>query len=130
MARSHSWKSRLAVPIVIAVLAVATALGVASCGSSSDDAADESPSAAGSPKAGGTLRVVWYEEPQSLDPIVPSDNQSIWTIANLFEQLVRVNADGSGIEPGLAESWDVSTDGAHVHVPPEGRGQVLRRRHL
>lgn len=111
MARLDSGESRLASPIAALVLAIALLLGLAGCGSSSGEDNAGTGSSAGTPKSGGVLQVAWYEEPQSLDPIVPSDNQSIWTIANLFEQLVRVNADGSGIEPGLAQSWDISEDG-------------------
>lgn len=112
MALSGFRDSRSTLAVLAVLISIALALLMAACGSSStDEGTGAGTSSDGTPKSGGILRVSWYEEPQSLDPIVPSDNQSIWTIANLFEQLVRVNADGSGIEPGLATSWDVSEDG-------------------
>jgi peptide/nickel transport system substrate-binding protein len=45
------------------------------------------------------------------DPAYVGDNIDLWNITNLYDQLVRVKADGSGLEPALAESWDVSPDG-------------------
>jgi peptide/nickel transport system substrate-binding protein len=41
----------------------------------------------------------------SFDPPVPVDNMAIWTMLLFYDQLVRVNADGTAVEPGLAESW-------------------------
>jgi len=60
--------------------------------------------------AGGTLRFGMYEDAISLDPIIPSDNASIHTILLIFDQLVRTGCSGESIEPGLAESWEISTD--------------------
>ena len=51
------------------------------------------------------------EEPLSLDPIIPSDNGSIWVIYQMFDQLTTVNEDSSGIAPSIAESWEISPDG-------------------
>ena len=99
---------RLVAILVASLLVIVIAAG---CGSGDSDNASEGPTSEGQPKAGGVLRFAWEDEPTTLDPIVPSDNWAIWTITNVFEQLVRVNADGSGLEPGLAESWEVSDDG-------------------
>ncbi|RXT07907.1 ABC transporter substrate-binding protein [Ammoniphilus sp. CFH 90114] len=63
------------------------------------------------PQAGGVLRLARHQDVSSFDPIVPTDNMSIWTILNLYDQLVRLNADGSDIEPGLATDWSISDDG-------------------
>lgn len=96
--------------VVLAGLVVVL-LTVASCGSDSSSSTGSSPSSTGAAKSGGALTFAWEVEPTTLDPITPSDNITIYTILNVFEQLVRVNADGSGLEPGLAASWDISTDG-------------------
>ncbi|MBI4014183.1 MAG: ABC transporter substrate-binding protein [Candidatus Rokubacteria bacterium] len=48
---------------------------------------------------------------ESLDPILPSDNASIWTMLLVFDQLVRSGTDGRSIEPGLAQKWEISKDG-------------------
>ena len=61
--------------------------------------------------AGGRFTMARNEEPLSLDPIIPSDNGSIWVIYQIFDQLTTVNEDSSGIVPSLAESWDISDDG-------------------
>ncbi len=58
-----------------------------------------------------TLRLGIAEDALSLDPIASSDNPSIWTELLIFDQLVRPSADGTKLEPGLAEKWDVAKDG-------------------
>jgi peptide/nickel transport system substrate-binding protein len=60
---------------------------------------------------GGELIFARSEEPLSLDPIVPGDNGSIFTIVQIFDTLTRAGATGNEVEPGLATNWDVSTDG-------------------
>lgn len=67
--------------------------------------------AGGAVTKGGRFTMARNEEPLSLDPIVPSDNGSIWVIYQMFDQLTTVNEDSSGIVPSLAESWDISPDG-------------------
>ncbi len=64
------------------------------------------------PKAGGTLTMSLADQnPTSFDPPVPPDNSSIWTMLLFYDQLIRVAPDGLSLEPGLAESWEVSDDG-------------------
>jgi peptide/nickel transport system substrate-binding protein len=65
----------------------------------------------GAVKKGGRFSMARNEEPLSLDPIVPSDNGSIWVIYQMFDQLTTVNEDSSGVAPSLAESWEISSDG-------------------
>lgn len=60
---------------------------------------------------GGTLTVARPDEPLTLDPFIPSDNGSIYAIAQICEPLVSADATGTGLEPGLAESWEISDDG-------------------
>ena len=60
---------------------------------------------------GGTLTVARPDEPLTLDPFIPSDNGSIYAIAQICESLISADKDGTGLEPGLAESWEVSDDG-------------------
>lgn len=47
----------------------------------------------------------------TLDPIASSDNPSIWTQLLIYDQLVRPSADGTKIEAGLADKWEISPDG-------------------
>ncbi|MGN0533734.1 MAG: peptide ABC transporter substrate-binding protein [Eubacterium sp.] len=46
----------------------------------------------------------------SFDPQVASTSDEFLIIENCFEGLVRVNDDGT-VQPGVAESWSISTDG-------------------
>ncbi|HVU12945.1 MAG TPA: ABC transporter substrate-binding protein [Phototrophicaceae bacterium] len=59
---------------------------------------------------GGELRLARPEEPLTFDPTVPGDNGSIYAITQVFDTLTRVDASGTGLEPDLASSWDISSD--------------------
>ena len=63
------------------------------------------------PKPGGKVIMTLYTDVFSFDPIVPSDNPSIWTMLNVYDQLTRVAPGSREVEPGLAESWESSDDG-------------------
>jgi peptide/nickel transport system substrate-binding protein len=66
----------------------------------------------GEPVLGGSLSMSLADaDVQNFDPIVPTDNMSIWTMLLIYEQLIRVAPDGASLEPGLAESWERSEDG-------------------
>lgn len=62
-------------------------------------------------KRGGTLKWTRQALPATLDPVWTDSNYDIWLFQNMYEPLVRVNQAGNAIEPALAESWDVSSDG-------------------
>jgi peptide/nickel transport system substrate-binding protein len=62
-------------------------------------------------KRGGTLTIARPDEPLTFDPFIPSDNGSIYAIAQVCEPLILADATGKGLEPGLSDSWDVSADG-------------------
>ncbi len=61
-------------------------------------------------RRGGTLTIARPDEPLSFDPFVPSDNGSIFAIAQVCEPLILADRAGTGLEPGLAISWTASTD--------------------
>src|SRR5215211_2144061 len=79
--------------------AVATPTLLAACGGGGgDEGAATSPGSStpsGSVTRGGTFTMARPEEPLSLDPIIPSDNGSIWVLYNMFDQLTTVNEDSS-----------------------------------
>jgi peptide/nickel transport system substrate-binding protein len=63
------------------------------------------------PKMGGSVSMSLADDDvSSFDPIVPFDNMSIWTMLLIYDQILRVDAEGTGLEGGLAETWDVSDD--------------------
>jgi len=49
-------------------------------------------------------------DPQTLDPSRAEDVHAFNVLADLYEGLVALDADG-GIIPGVAASWDISSDG-------------------
>jgi peptide/nickel transport system substrate-binding protein len=61
-------------------------------------------------KFGGTF-VRWSSEPSTLDPALVTDQASIEICIKVFDTLVHFRPGTTEIEPGLAESWDVSDDG-------------------
>ena len=65
----------------------------------------------GQEAAAATLRLGVTADALSTDPIASSDNASIWTELQIYDQLVRPSRDGTKLEPGIAESWSVSADG-------------------
>lgn len=85
---------------------------LAACGGDGDEEGQQTGTTpTGDVKKGGRFSMARNEEPLSLDPIVPSDNGSIWVIYQMFDQLTTVNEDSSGIAPSIAESWEISPDG-------------------
>ena len=60
---------------------------------------------------GGVLRFARAEDSDNLDPVTNDGNVNIWIFMNIYDQLVRVTADGADLEPALAESWEISEDG-------------------
>ena len=63
------------------------------------------------PAQAATLRLGVTADALSMDPIASSDNPSIWTQLLLFDQLVRPSKDGTKLDPGIADSWQISRDG-------------------
>jgi peptide/nickel transport system substrate-binding protein len=62
------------------------------------------------PKRGGILTMARTGDVVSFEPVVPSDNMSIWAKLLIFQLLVRTNPSGDGVVPDLATSWDISGD--------------------
>src|SRR4051812_5367050 len=67
-------------------------------------------------KRGGTITVARPDEALTLDPFIPSDNGSIYNIAQICEPLIIADATGVGLEPGLAESWKMAEDGLSIEL--------------
>ena len=93
------------------LLAVVVAAGC-SGGNGGWDSGDTETSADGTPKPGGVLTFARNFETQSLDPMGPADNGSIFVRVQILNTLVEADPDTlPDIGPGLAESWESSDDG-------------------
>jgi peptide/nickel transport system substrate-binding protein len=105
MPSRRSWAPRVAILAALTILAAS----LAAC-SSDDDSTGSSADAGGKPVKGGTLIFARSLDAEAgLNPINAPNNGSIFTIQQIFDQLVEV--DGSKIVPGLAKSWEHSDDG-------------------
>jgi peptide/nickel transport system substrate-binding protein len=62
-------------------------------------------------KRGGTLIMARPDEPLTFDPFIPGDNGSIYAIEQVCDALIEADDTGLGLRPGLAESWEISSDG-------------------
>jgi peptide/nickel transport system substrate-binding protein len=62
-------------------------------------------------EAAGVLTIGRNEDSTTFDPIKSAQNVDNWVFSNVFDVLVRVDATGTKLMPGLAESWTVSDDG-------------------
>ncbi len=58
-----------------------------------------------------TLRYPILREPEHLNPFLSNTRATRHVLVNVYEALTGLAPDGSGMEPVLAESWDISPDG-------------------
>jgi peptide/nickel transport system substrate-binding protein len=73
--------------------------------------ASAAPTAAASGSAGGIFTFGRASDSDNLDPVTQDGNVDIWIFMSIYDQLVRVNDSGTGLQPALAEKWEVSPDG-------------------
>lgn len=62
-------------------------------------------------EAAGVLTIGRREDSTTFDPIKTAQNIDFWVFSNVYDVLIRVDKTGKVLEPGLAESWEVSEDG-------------------
>jgi len=67
-----------------------------------------SPAVAQSPSV---LRMARNQEPGVFIPWLIDDNTALFTMGNVYDGLLRVTKDGTGVEPALATSWETAADG-------------------
>lgn len=72
--------------------------------------------AADAVQRGGTLVYGRYSDSSFLEPVLNENNTDIWILSNLYDTLLFPTADGKGIEPGLASTWNVAADGKRVSL--------------
>ena len=84
---------------VLAVVLVATAQGHRN-------------GAAATPKHGGKLTFARAFEPVTFDPLKTNgDNGTLWTIVQIYDQLVEYQPGSFVPQPGLAQSWKITNGG-------------------
>ncbi|HVB63823.1 MAG TPA: ABC transporter substrate-binding protein [Nitrolancea sp.] len=83
----------------------------ASTAASTATTASSSTAPAGKVTRGGTLTWAYTSSPQKLDPIWSQALVDETVMVPMIEAPARANRDGSGVEPAIAQKWDVSTDG-------------------
>lgn len=67
-------------------------------------------------RAANDIRVSVASAPETIDPTMNSSVDGAIYGVHLFEGLMRYKWDGSGVEPGMAESYDISTNAAGDEV--------------
>ncbi len=98
--------------IALVVLALAVIASGCGGGDKSSDSGDDQATADGPPKSGGVLKFARNFETQSLDPMGPAENGSIFVRVQIFNTLVEADPETTPeVGPGLAESWESSEDG-------------------
>jgi peptide/nickel transport system substrate-binding protein len=92
---------------------LALALVAAGCGGDDDEASGDTNAASteGGGASGGTLVFGTSSDPVVLDGALVSDGESLRVIDQIFETLVSLKPGTTELEPGLAESWELSDDG-------------------
>ena len=89
---------------------------LAACGGD-DGKAQQTTTPEGSIKKGGRFSMARRRGTLSLDPIVPSDNGSIWVIYQMFDQLTTVNEDSSGVARRSRKAGRSPTTGPSTRSP-------------
>jgi peptide/nickel transport system substrate-binding protein len=101
--------------LLLLLVTLLLALGLASCGGDDDEAEPSDTGAAteeeGDAAAGGTLVFAGAADPVALDGALVSDGESLRVITQIFETLVALEPGGTEPVPGLAESWEPNEDG-------------------
>jgi len=94
----------------VLLLVALFALAAAGCGGGGGGGGTGT-SAGTTAATGGTLVFGSAADPVALDGILVSDGESSRVIEQIFETLVDLKPGTTDVEPGLAESWESSTDG-------------------
>ncbi len=102
LVRRTSWRRlwTAAIAATALVTAACTTSDVSSSGSSASSSAEERP-----------LVVAQVAEPASLDPHAVTAVNDFRINVNIYDGLVRYDADSLNVEPALATEWTISDDG-------------------
>jgi peptide/nickel transport system substrate-binding protein len=61
-------------------------------------------------KSGGSVIFARAVDAENMDPVTQDGNINIWPLMSIYDQLIRVDDQGTGLIPGLATEWSVSDD--------------------
>jgi ABC-type transport system substrate-binding protein len=99
-------------------LAALMLVGFSACGEKQEEAKVSTPAQKAAaeakpagPQSGGTLVFGRGGDSVGLDPAYETDGNSFMICDNVYEALVAYKDESTALEPGLAESWDISQDG-------------------
>jgi peptide/nickel transport system substrate-binding protein len=93
--------------MAFALSAALVLVSLTGCGSSAASSTESSTAS----KTSDTLIYAQGAEPRGLDPAMVDDGESAKVMSNIYEGLLKYDKDSTKVEPSLAKSWDVSTDG-------------------
>jgi peptide/nickel transport system substrate-binding protein len=97
--------------LVVAVLACGPTAAPAAAPTSGAPAGGATAAPPSGPPQGGTIVVGLQAEPTTLDSQQISDYNSHRAAYGIYDMLLRFKDESTEVEPGLAESWDISQDG-------------------
>lgn len=101
--------------VVLVVASVLLLLALAACGPKAAPTTAPTPlppeATAAGPREGGTIIVGLQAEPTSLDSHQISDYNSARATYGMYDSLLHFKDESTEVEPGLAESWEISDDG-------------------
>lgn len=111
-------RTRLSVLSIVGVLILLLAFGLTGCGGKEEEKAEAPAETTQEPaveKAAAPAEKVLVfgrgGDSVGLDPAYETDGNSFMVCDNVFEALVFYADESTALEPGLAESWDISPDG-------------------
>ena len=94
--------------LLIGSVAGVLAFGFIGCAEKKEEAKAPAPAA---PAVEKTLVFGRGGDSVGLDPAYETDGNSFMVCDNIYEALVAYADESTALEPGLAESWDISSDG-------------------
>jgi peptide/nickel transport system substrate-binding protein len=97
--------------LLMLLVAAMLVLAAAGCGGDDEEADDGGTTTEAAAEGGGTLVFGTSSDPVVLDGSLVSDGESLRVIDQIFETLVSLKPGTTELEPGLAESWEISDDG-------------------
>ncbi|QIG39495.1 ABC transporter substrate-binding protein [Microbacterium sp. 4R-513] len=98
----------------LAVVSVAATLLLTGCSGAASG--EEAPAAAGEPVAGGTLTVARGNLFEGFELDQETLNSSFQLSQAVLEPLIRTNAEGTDLEPGIASEWTYNDDNTQLTI--------------